>query len=316
MFTREAIAEHSRMIEITDRPLVTFALFAYNQEHYIREAVEGALAQTYEPLEIILSDDCSTDRTFEMMQEMVAAYEGPHKVVLNRNDENLKLIPHINRTAKLFSGDIVILAAGDDVSHPSRTAILSEVFLTHPNAYAVFSGITQNKVFKSNRIEPLSGREVRAIEILMNAGGIGPGASYAYRRDVFHWGGDIPESLLSEDKFLPTRSVILGSVVKIDKELVFYRAPEGSLTKSLRGSNEFARLRLEHWRALEELINYGAVSGQLSDSRRKLHLFVLRTSKKVQAETSNISSRASFLILRIIRKLTRLSQRKPKVPKS
>ena len=37
----------------TDRPLVTFALFAYNQEDYIREAVEGAFAQTYEPLEII-----------------------------------------------------------------------------------------------------------------------------------------------------------------------------------------------------------------------------------------------------------------------
>ena len=45
-----------------DRPLVTFALFAYNQEQYIREAVEGAFSQTYEPLEIILSDDCSSDR--------------------------------------------------------------------------------------------------------------------------------------------------------------------------------------------------------------------------------------------------------------
>lgn len=40
-------------------PLVTFALFAYNQEKFIREAVEGAFAQTYESLEIILSDDCS-----------------------------------------------------------------------------------------------------------------------------------------------------------------------------------------------------------------------------------------------------------------
>ena len=44
------------------RPLVTFALFAYNQEKYIREAVEGAFSQTYEPLEIILSDDYSPVR--------------------------------------------------------------------------------------------------------------------------------------------------------------------------------------------------------------------------------------------------------------
>lgn len=36
------------------RPLVTFALFAYNQERFIREAVEGALAQTYSPLQVVL----------------------------------------------------------------------------------------------------------------------------------------------------------------------------------------------------------------------------------------------------------------------
>ena len=59
---------------IQDRPLVTFALFAYNQEKYIREAVEGAFSQTYEPLEIILSDDCSSGGTFEIMQEIAAEY--------------------------------------------------------------------------------------------------------------------------------------------------------------------------------------------------------------------------------------------------
>ena len=67
---------------LQDRPLVTFALFAYNQEKYIREAVEGTFSQTYEPLEIILSDDCSSDRTFEIMEEMAATYDGPHATLL------------------------------------------------------------------------------------------------------------------------------------------------------------------------------------------------------------------------------------------
>jgi hypothetical protein len=56
--------ELSADTSLKERPFVTFALFVYNQEKYIREAVEGAFSQTYEPLEIILSDDCSTDRTF------------------------------------------------------------------------------------------------------------------------------------------------------------------------------------------------------------------------------------------------------------
>jgi len=104
----------------TERPLVTFALFAYNQEDYIREAIEGAFAQTYEPLEIILSDDCSSDRTFEIMQEMAAAYEGPHEVLLNRNESNLGLARHINALLEKSKGTLFSWNAGDDIALPDK----------------------------------------------------------------------------------------------------------------------------------------------------------------------------------------------------
>ena len=68
-----------------NKPLVTFIVISYNQEAFIRDGVEGAFSQTYSPLEIVLSDDCSRDRTFEIMQELAAAYRGPHRVILNRN---------------------------------------------------------------------------------------------------------------------------------------------------------------------------------------------------------------------------------------
>ena len=50
----------------TERPLVSVLVLGFNQERFIRKAVEGAFAQTWKPLEIVLSDDCSTDRTFEI----------------------------------------------------------------------------------------------------------------------------------------------------------------------------------------------------------------------------------------------------------
>jgi glycosyltransferase involved in cell wall biosynthesis len=53
----------------SDAPLVTLVLFAYNQEKFIRQAMEGAFAQTYQPLEIIVSDDSSPDGTFAIMSE-------------------------------------------------------------------------------------------------------------------------------------------------------------------------------------------------------------------------------------------------------
>ena len=108
-------------VELRPRPLVSFILLAYNQERYIHQAIDGALSQAYSPLEIILSDDCSPDRTFAIMQEKASAYVGPHEIVLNRNSQNLGLGRHYSRAMELAHGEIVELAAGDDISLPSRT---------------------------------------------------------------------------------------------------------------------------------------------------------------------------------------------------
>ena len=55
---------------LSDRPLVTLVLVSYNQEKYIREAVDAAFAQTYSPLTIEISDDASVDKTYEIIQQM------------------------------------------------------------------------------------------------------------------------------------------------------------------------------------------------------------------------------------------------------
>ena len=53
---------------------VTFALLCYNQEKFIREALRGAFRQDYQPLEILISDDHSTDASFDILREEVANY--------------------------------------------------------------------------------------------------------------------------------------------------------------------------------------------------------------------------------------------------
>src|ERR1041385_1276597 len=105
------------------RPLLSFVVSCYNQEAFIREAVNGALAQTYSPLEIVISDDCSKDRTFAIAQETVASYKGPHLVQLNRNDRNLGIGGNVNRAMDFCHGELILLADGDDVSLPARTEV-------------------------------------------------------------------------------------------------------------------------------------------------------------------------------------------------
>jgi len=125
--------------QTAERPLVTFAVFAYNQERYIREAVEGAFSQTYSPLEIILSDDCSSDRTFEIMEEMAREYRGPHLVKVRRNINNLGTLAHLLSVARIADGIFLVVAAGDDISFTERTETMVQIMLAAPQDVAVAS---------------------------------------------------------------------------------------------------------------------------------------------------------------------------------
>lgn len=58
---------------VTSLPLVSICIPTYNAEDFIAEAIASALAQTYRPIEIILSDDNSSDRTVEIVGELVEA---------------------------------------------------------------------------------------------------------------------------------------------------------------------------------------------------------------------------------------------------
>lgn len=100
-----------------DRPIVSYCLFTYNQELYVRESLEAALHQTYSPLEIIISDDCSSDHTVRILKEIINPYSGPHEIILNVNDQNLGIGAHVSKVMmELCSGDYIVMVGGDDVS--------------------------------------------------------------------------------------------------------------------------------------------------------------------------------------------------------
>ncbi len=92
----------------------------HNQEAYIEEAFRAALAQTYEPLEVIVNDDASTDGSWDIIQRIAAEYAGPHKVILNRCETNMDIMRSFETLCALSSGELIVKAGGDDVSYPDR----------------------------------------------------------------------------------------------------------------------------------------------------------------------------------------------------
>lgn len=227
------------------RPLVTFALFAYNQEKYVREAVEGAFLQTYEPLEIILSDDCSSDRTFEIMQEMASAYCGPHLVVLRRNETNFGLGPHVNAVLEQSRGEIVLVAAGDDVSLPERTEISVDIFERNVDATAVLLSadvtdqtsriIGQRFIGRSRKTE-----SSQTIQDLLKWHHVTFGATRAIRKEIFTKFGPFRTDCPTEDTPLLLRTLICGRNILSHRKGIRYRIHENNLS----GTASFAKMNI------------------------------------------------------------------------
>ena len=223
------------MMNIQERPLITFALIAYNQERFIREAVEGAFSQTYSPLEIILSDDSSPDGTFKVIRQMAAEYRGPHKIVLNQNSRNLGVGMHVNRIMEISQGEIIVAAAGDDVSLPDRTAEIYEAWMkSDKNAFSLHSKYEMIDECGNLTSSPAIRHLPHEHQLLFFSKTISSrvcGSTHAWHRRVFDVFGPLPNITL-EDHAIPPRSMLLGNVAYIDKPLVKYRTHSNNIWMS------------------------------------------------------------------------------------
>ena len=228
-----------------DRPLVTFALFAYNQEKYIREAVEGAFAQTYEPLEIILSDDCSTDSTFAIMEEVVAAYKGPHRIILERNPTNLgreKFGLRVWSLLQQAKGEFIILAAGDDISNNARTEKLFQTWdANYRQAVCVHSFAEVIDEHGSHVGQKIGQNQIASIpldQFLAKDGRGLLGATSAFSKELLTSFGPFPDTILMEDAALAFPARLLYGILFLPEPLVLYRRHSSNMTNGMELQSE------------------------------------------------------------------------------
>lgn len=92
--------------------LVSVVMPAYNAEKYIRQAVSSVLNQTHENLEMIVVDDCSTDHTYEILEDLAS---GDARIRLFRNEHNSGVAKTRNKGFELCRGEYVALLDSDDL---------------------------------------------------------------------------------------------------------------------------------------------------------------------------------------------------------
>lgn len=223
-------------------------LFTYNQEKFVSQAVNAVLSQKCDPIEILITDDCSSDKTFDIVLDIVNKYKGPHKVLLNRNNKNLGLSGHIDKAHELSSGDVIIGAAGDDISHPNRCQKIIDCF-KNKSPLLVFS---YADVIDSNGKEATHGyynaslyKSNNMIEIA-RSGSLYLGATGAWHRNLYDKYGSFEEHAY-EDLIFGFRAALEKNFYILDESLVTYRLGYGVTGKDsfFKNTESFRRNRMK-----------------------------------------------------------------------
>ena len=216
--------------EDTDDPLVSVVIPAYNRADTVGRAVDSALAQTLDDIEVLVVDDGSTDDT----AAVVEGYDDP-RVRLLSHDGNRGRSAARNTGIEAAHGEFVAFLDSDDQWLPAKLARQVDCLRGRADdswvgVYCEFLAPTPSQVERavgwlSKRVvarpRALEGGRDLAREVLTMRVLMGPGSTLLVRRDALAAAGAFDEELSThEDWDLVLRLLKAGRIAHLDEPLV------------------------------------------------------------------------------------------------
>jgi hypothetical protein len=232
------------------RKRVTLALLAYNQHQYLDAAITACLKQACEPIEILISDDASTDGSWELIKARAATYAGPHEVSIRQNQRNLGIGGHYNAIVAHAQGDLIVTAAADDISLPHRVHTLVQAWDAaggHADLLAsyLYDMSEAGQVLGTMAVDDLS--HWKKPEDWTRKRPYVVGASHAFTKRMHQAFGPFDASLAYEDQVMALRASCMGGGLTVAEPLLQYR--RGGVSSGLRhagGEAYLTQLRKKH----------------------------------------------------------------------
>lgn len=225
-----------------ERPRISVAMGTHNGGTYLAEQLESILGQTLQPVEIVLSDDASTDRTVEIAQRVVGS-RIPLTVL--RNATALGVTGNFEQATLACTGELIALSDQDDLWAPERLETIAAEFaarpgllLLHGDARLVDSagaaiGQTLFEALEVTARERELVHSGRAFETLLRRN-LATGATTVFRRALLASAAPFPRGWV-HDEWLAIIAAATGEVDLLDAALVDYRQ---------HGANQIGAARL------------------------------------------------------------------------
>lgn len=207
--------------------MISIALCTYNGESYIDELLLSITNQTFQPDEIIICDDKSTDDTVSKIKSVLDDWTGNYRLVVN--ESNLGYKKNFQKAISLCDGDIIFLCDQDDVWDATKIAKIMTVFDYHDDALMVFHDaelVDENLDTLSPSLWKELGFEYHNF---FNGdfshfvkGNMVQGAACAFKKELFNISSPFPINAI-HDEWLALNAMMNGKIYPLHEALLKYR---------------------------------------------------------------------------------------------
>jgi glycosyltransferase involved in cell wall biosynthesis len=209
------------------RPLISVAMLCYNHERFVAEALDGVLAQTYRPIEIVIVDDGSLDVTADIVAAKLATLPDCSNIRFIRNPHNAGLLGACEVAVKTTNGRFIVLTCDDDVMLPDMVAEMVEVWRREDVSLVTANAelIDEHSKSRGEFFRDPQAQADDSFETLVRDGANACcfGAGIGFEREIYTTFGLPPRHLDNLDILLPFYAYLLKGARFVHKPLLKYR---------------------------------------------------------------------------------------------
>ena len=254
-------------------PLVSIIIITYNSAKYVLETLESAKLQTYKNIELIISDDCSTDNTVKLCDTWLKDNKSRFtKTKLITVEKNLGIPKNCNRALYAAEGDWTKFIAGDDILMPN--CVKDNIEFVQSNSEIIFC-FSDYATYRDTFIDAsliLANPETNRrslmftklsvefqLQVIARGATIHGGATFYHTESILALGGYDETFTHLED--WPTWNKLLKKDIKfhyLSIKTIKYRMHSEAITKKINTGQSFSLTAIKMGTVIKKffLINY------------------------------------------------------------
>jgi len=215
--------------------LVSIAMSTYNGEAFLKEQLDSILNQTYKNLEIIISDDSSTDNTVEIIKE----YQNKDsRIILSQNEKNIGFVKNFEKAISLCSGEYIALCDQDDIWKINKIEFflsqIKENVLIYSNAIIIDENSKEtgnNFILKSNIRKWNSNISFLLYNVIS-------GNTMMFKKELLKYILPFPPNIKYHDFWIAFVASTYGTINYTDEPMTFYRRHNEQVTCSTKQKHD------------------------------------------------------------------------------